>query len=396
MHVRFAALLLLILAFYSAPAFGQRGPLIVHSWAYQLQKIDIEKIATNPTFDLIVMDYSHDGSRDRKFLPTEIARIQQTGKKALAYISIGEAENYRSYWRAEWSTNPPAWLGPENPKYLGNFKVRFWDPAWQQLVLDYIGDIYAQGLDGIYCDIIDAYYYWQTEHPEMPNADALMMQFISKIRSYSATLGNRPFYIVPQNGESILHEVNITDSLRAGFFNDVDAIGVEDVFFRGSGDINNPYDPEIARFPNLQEFVAHQKTVLSIEYLTQKPLIDAYIPQARAKHFIPYCTVRLLDTLIDGISPLSEVALLPSSAKLSVHYSINGSAYIDFIPHRTEHAVLYLTDLLGRTSAPLFEGEVVANQRYQIPCDTKLVGHGMYMVRLQSASRQEITKMLVD
>jgi endo-alpha-1,4-polygalactosaminidase (GH114 family) len=31
----------------------------------------------------------------------------------IAYMSIGEAEDYRYYWKEEWKNNPPEWLGEE-------------------------------------------------------------------------------------------------------------------------------------------------------------------------------------------------------------------------------------------------------------------------------------------
>ncbi|TAN37800.1 MAG: hypothetical protein EPN23_04615 [Verrucomicrobia bacterium] len=46
-----------------------------------------------------------------------------------AYLSIGEAGDYRGYWEKEWSAQPPTWLGAENPDWKGNFKVRYWQPA---------------------------------------------------------------------------------------------------------------------------------------------------------------------------------------------------------------------------------------------------------------------------
>jgi len=30
-------------------------------------------------------------------------------------MSIGEAEDYRYYWKEEWRTNPPMWVGEEHP-----------------------------------------------------------------------------------------------------------------------------------------------------------------------------------------------------------------------------------------------------------------------------------------
>ena len=53
-------------------------------------------------FDLVIMDYSRDGSDERKFTADEIAALKESPggtKTVLSYMSIGEAEDYRWYWQ---------------------------------------------------------------------------------------------------------------------------------------------------------------------------------------------------------------------------------------------------------------------------------------------------------
>lgn len=80
-------------------------------------------------------------------------------------MSIGEAEDYRYYWKEEWASNPPSWLDAENPDWEGNFKVRYWDTAWQDIIFgsdsSYMSKIINAGFDGVYLDIIDAYEYYE-------------------------------------------------------------------------------------------------------------------------------------------------------------------------------------------------------------------------------------------
>jgi len=56
-----------ILSIYAGSIWAQTNLMDVRSWAYQLQDINISQIASNTTFDLIVMDYSADGSNNEKF-----------------------------------------------------------------------------------------------------------------------------------------------------------------------------------------------------------------------------------------------------------------------------------------------------------------------------------------
>jgi len=308
----------------SSWAASATSNLNVTSWAYQLQEIDVDQVVAADSFQLIVMDYSASGDMEGKFTPEQIGRIRQSGKKAIAYLSIGEAESYRSYWNIDWESNPPSWLGPENQNWLSNYKVRFWDPAWQNVIFAYLDEIYDQGFDGIYCDIIDAYYYWREENPEKPDADALMAQFIIDLREHLSSRKDRAFAIIIQNGEALIDEENVTDTLRGQLFGAIDGIGVEDVFFSGDQDDNNPYHPELERLPYLREFLENGKTVLSIEYLTDPSLIQTYLIEAEKEGFVPYVAGRSLSQL--SSTPI-KVSL---SARLGI-VSDRGQLWVEII-----------------------------------------------------------------
>jgi len=113
-------------------------------------------------YDLVLLDYSFDGGADAEYTPEEIAALKtQLNGKVVAYLSIGEAEDYRWYWQPTWKPGAPAWLGRENPDWKGNYKVHYWDPAWQAIVMQYLDKIIAQGFDGVYLDLVDAYEYYE-------------------------------------------------------------------------------------------------------------------------------------------------------------------------------------------------------------------------------------------
>ena len=117
-------------------------------------------------YDVFIIDaYTDDG---RPFTAAEIAGLQRKPNGArrlvIAYMSIGEAERYRPYWKPEWKTAPPSWLAEENPDWPGNYKVRYWDPGWQSVILGndgYLDLILERGFDGVYLDIIDAFEYFE-------------------------------------------------------------------------------------------------------------------------------------------------------------------------------------------------------------------------------------------
>ena len=271
-------------------------------WSYQLQEINIEQIVNNTTFELIVMDYSSDGTEPGEFAWEQIDSIQVSEKYTISYISIGEAEDYRFYWDSDWETNPPSWLGPENPDWEGNYKVRFWESEWQNIIFSYLDRIIEQGFDGIYMDIVDAYYYWMEDNPEQPFADSLMVEFVHNIRNYVETHFSRDdFYLIPQNGEQIIIEANVSETLKQQYFSDISAIGIEDIFFFGDEDNDNPYNPEQYRIDVLTEFLNAGIPVFSVEYLTQQTLIDTFLDAAYEQNYVPYISIRDLNILNNGM-----------------------------------------------------------------------------------------------
>ena len=116
--------------------------------------------ATN--YDLLIMDLFHN---DNEFTADEIEQLHSkaSGRRRLviAYMSIGEAEDYRYYWNKSWKRGKPSWLDKENPNWKGNYKVKYWDSEWQAIIFDYLSRIINAGFDGVYLDIIDAFEYYE-------------------------------------------------------------------------------------------------------------------------------------------------------------------------------------------------------------------------------------------
>lgn len=122
-------------------------------------------------YDLVIMDAFF--QRDDPFTSKDVSLIRQKARRGkrlvIAYMSIGEAEDYRYYWRRGWAKTNPPWLEKENPDWPGNHKVRYWDPAWQKIIFgnedSYLKKIIDAGFDGVYLDIIDAFEYFEGQHP---------------------------------------------------------------------------------------------------------------------------------------------------------------------------------------------------------------------------------------
>jgi cysteinyl-tRNA synthetase len=405
--------LILFLIFISNFSSAQ---IDVGSWAYQLQDINITEISNNSTFELVVIDYSNDGSDENKFTKNDIQQIKNSGKIAIAYISIGEAETYRNYWKEEWDADnngvpdnsAPSWLGNENPDWKGNYEVRYWDERWQSIIYNYIDTIIAQDFDGIYCDIVDGYYYWREVVREKNDADTLMIQFLSNIREHVDSKTSGRFYIIPQNGEFIINEENVTEVLKQKYFKSIDAIGIEDVFFFGELDEDNPFNPDAERLSVLSEFLQNSKPVFSIEYLTNTNLINEYKTKANENGFIPYVSTRPLNILNDGIV-LTDVTVKTKSTNFVLNQNypnpFNPSTVIEYsIPTNNssntmvQNVQLIVYDILGNKVATLVNSKQLPGN-YAVAFNSnhtkRYFASGLYIYKLATDNYSTSKKMLL-
>ena len=125
-----------------------------------------ELAATN--YDLFIIDlFVLDTLQLTK---ADIARLQKKpngqSRLAVCYMSIGEAEDYRSYWKSDWEVGNPSWIKGVNPDWPGNYKVEYWQKEWQDIIFgndsSYLQKILDSGFDGVYLDLIEAFEHFET------------------------------------------------------------------------------------------------------------------------------------------------------------------------------------------------------------------------------------------
>lgn len=125
----------------------------------------ITKIAAT-NYDLFIIDAFYDGSI---LTSSELASLKTKAnggtRLVIGYMSIGEAGDFRYYWQSEWDDNPPEWVENENKNFPGNFKLRYWEPEWQEIIFgndgSYLKMILDAEFDGVYLDIIDAFEFFE-------------------------------------------------------------------------------------------------------------------------------------------------------------------------------------------------------------------------------------------
>ncbi len=301
------------------PAASLAGNL---TWLYVLTGYDkpgaLEKITAAPSGFLVVDSFK--SSPESPFTQAEVSALKAKHGTVLAYISIGEAERYRPYWQEEWDSNRPAWMGRDNPVW-GSPKVKYWDPAWQQIVFESLGRITAQGFDGAYLDIVDAYEYWsdplngEDEVVAKDEAAASMIAFMSEIRK-RARQNNSAFLVFPQNAPELVG--------YPGYLDAMDGIGKESTWHEGYNELSDAASrsspiagaetAEVVGY--LKQIRQAGKTVLVVDYFAPSQQKEAakFAEAARANGFIPYASDA---RALDRVSSFFSVDAASGSAGLS-------------------------------------------------------------------------------
>lgn len=225
----------------------------VDAWMYQLQDLNDEaKLAAlaQTEYPLLVIEPGFNFSE----FPYDTAHIMSQLKTTpdgrerviLAYIDIGQAEDYRSYWQTDWVAptqttlgSPDYLLAPDPDNWSGNYQVAYWNSAWKNLWLGNSGlieQIAAYGFDGIYLDWVEAYDDVSVQAAATNEGVDVALEMIQFIEALGAVgkAKRSPFYVVPQNAPYLI------DFAPDRYVAAIDALAVEDTWWHGDGDV--PWD----------------------------------------------------------------------------------------------------------------------------------------------------------
>ncbi|MBI2444995.1 endo alpha-1,4 polygalactosaminidase [Candidatus Micrarchaeota archaeon] len=346
----------------------------VKTWAYQLtgySAVDSLSQLKASSAQLVVID-AFSSTPTTKFTASQIQELKSAGKKVVAYMSIGEAENYRYYWKTGWTTGNPAWLGRPNSAWSQggsiNAKVRYWDPQWQAVILGdggYLDQIVGLGFDGVYLDIVDAYEYWSDPAQTAASSDQPVAEIAFSDSSFSGTRNyldenvaaermllfikairdrarkTQPsFVVIPQNAPQL---VNYRTATGLSYTDVLDAIGKEDTWYTDYGTTDSVTQKlgttALLRstpdgLGSLRIIKAAGKPVFSVDYFnpaTDSAKVSDYCAKAAVEGFVAYpADARNLDDVsrltcspIPMLSPTPSPSLGPETFTLTLHYGSN-------------------------------------------------------------------------
>lgn len=324
----------------------------IRYWAYQIQKLDtgdaVDQLAAS-RYDMLVVDPTVTTNLD--FSATNMVQKLKESKAfddahrklVIAYIDIGQAEEWRWYWHGhpvyEESNRPCSEIIPEiqiwapwvvacDPDgWAGNYPVAFWDPDWVEVVINgtqlgsnieevyfdsMLDEVIQDGFDGVYLDWVEAWEMAEVQDRailEGKDAGVEMLNFIRSIKNYGL-LFNPSFVVIQQNSSELINKVGALQLQGA-----VDAIAQEGVWWDGDAtddEWNNTdgFDKPSGNvdyyLPRLRKYKNAGFPVFVCEYAVAQAQ-DAY-NKARNEGFIAYATRR----------PLSQLTGTPPSFPVSV------------------------------------------------------------------------------
>lgn len=250
---------------------------------------------------------------------SEIGTLEASGKTMIAYISIGEAQDFRSYWQTSWNTSLPSFLLGADPNWPGDYYAEYWNPAWQKIIINYADNLAKEGYNGIMMDLVDVY-----NNPTVAAAaggiaaaEADMQTFVEAISASTKAI-NPNFKIIPNNAEALYtvnpSDGNPSDATNTAYMSSIDGVLAETTFYNPN---NTPTTWQAANMAYLEHAVAAGKTVLDIEYPTSTTATASAVSQALAAGYVPYIADQALDTNISTID-YTIPAQLPAGSMSSV------------------------------------------------------------------------------
>jgi cysteinyl-tRNA synthetase len=303
----------------------------VKSWAYQIQGLDEEGAVdalADSDYDLIVVEPTRSVEGSEEFdTAGMVARLHDEGKLVLAYLDVGEAEDYRTYWAEGWVA--PSADGPGEPDFLitvdpagwsGDYPVAFWDERWKDIVIYDDGSlldmVLDDGFDGVYLDWIEAY----QDEAAAAAAERLgidpaqeMVAFVQEIAEYGRAR-SESFLVVPQNAAELAQEV-------PEYLEIIDGLGQEDLSFRGeadtdwgdpdSGDIPTTSDDQEYLLDLFDLYLEAGLPLFCIDYALEQPNVQAAYATARDADCLGYVSQTPLSRLTETPPPDPASPLRP-------------------------------------------------------------------------------------
>jgi cysteinyl-tRNA synthetase len=316
------------------PAVGE-----IRHWLYLID-VDVEGDTIDEIVrsdhEMVVLDFIPSEANNTDYpMRDVIERLHgaTTPKLVLAYIDIGQAEDFRTYWEPTWVPGDPEWIvGVDPDGWEGNYPVAFWWDDWRAIWLDdggFVDEIVDIGFDGVYLDWVEAYSDENVRRAAAADgvdARAEMVWWVTDIAARGRA-STPEFVVIAQNAAEL-----VADDEYAAV---IDGLAQEQVWFDGSADNDPPGDCPLPRtdadietdayvdslsegcrrqhdeFPDSTLHVSSEEYLVQLEVATARGLpvftvdyaldpenADWVYQTSRSLGFVPFVSSRALDRFV--------------------------------------------------------------------------------------------------
>lgn len=295
------------------------------TWMYQIQNIDEDSvnILDQTNDDLLVIEPTYTIQDEEDFdIKSAISKLKtkpdQSRRLVFAYIDIGQAEDYRTYWQSHWIA--PTEDSPGKPRFLisldpdgweGNYPVAFWKRKWRKIWFGKNGliqELAQLGFDGVYLDWIEVYednHVVKYARSKDVDTTQKIFKFLKKIKKNGRAI-NEEFLLIAQNAPYLI------DEDQTKYLDYIDAIAIENIWFMGdsdanwndaeAGDISNPYNDEYSTnslIIQCQKIQSLGLPVFTVDYCVNHSNAQYVYQNSTQLSFIPLVTRVSLSELTD-------------------------------------------------------------------------------------------------
>lgn len=314
----------------------------VTHWFYYIDvNLDDDSInlIVDSSYDMVVIDYIASEENNTDFPLDEVIDSMHKAehpKLVIAYIDIGQAEDFRTYWQPDWEIGDPEWIIALDPDgWEGNYPVAYWWDEYRDIWLGdngYLQGILDTGFDGVYLDWVEAYSYENViAFADEEGVDPVqeMIWWIGDISDF--TREQTPeFFVIAQNAAELAQYDEYVEI--------IDAIAQEQVWFDGGSDnvppgdcplpakeedidTDNYYDslspecqsqydeyPESTLHVSSEEYISYLNSakdkglsIFTVDYAENPENINYVYQTSRSLGFVPFVSTRFLDQYIDPV-----------------------------------------------------------------------------------------------
>lgn len=304
------------------------------TWMYQIQGLDEDDavpILAATEYPLLVLEPGHNFADSPYDTPQIVADLRETPsgdeRLLIAYIDIGQAEEYRDYWAAGGFIAPPDADNPGDPDFIlaadpnnwaENWVVAYWRADWKDLwtgaggIVEALADL---GFDGVYLDWVEAWddeRVWAVAEADGVDVGDEMMAFIEEIGAAGRGV-IEDFVVIPQNAPYLIdHD---PDRYAAA----IDALACEDTWFYGEGDVDwdapdagdlqggNRHDGKwstASRLAQYEEYTSRDIPVFTVDYVIAQANADQVYEESAAAGLRPLATRVPLSRLTETPPPV--------------------------------------------------------------------------------------------